>query len=247
MQTEEYDKLFQLEDAYWWFVGRRALARRLLSAYAPHAVDVLDLGCGTGAGLAETPAGQSATGLDPEPRALDYCRRRGLSRLVLGDGARLPFRDRSFDAAVALDVYEHIEDDAAALRETARVLRPGGTLVLSVPAFRLLWGPHDVALRHFRRYRREEVVAKLRSAGLEPVRTSYAIHSLFPAVLVSRIVEKLRPGPPHASLPKVSPRLNQALTEVLRREADQIVDRGRDLPWGSSVVAVARRPDADVT
>ena len=83
--------------------------------------------------------------------ALAYCAQRGLDHLVQGDGAKMPIASGSVDAIIGLDIFEHIEDDVAAFREAYRILRPGGALVLSVPAFKSLWGPHDVALMHFRR------------------------------------------------------------------------------------------------
>ncbi|MCW5937360.1 MAG: methyltransferase domain-containing protein [Fimbriimonadaceae bacterium] len=244
MQSEEYDKLFRLEEGYWWFVGRRRLARRLLHAANPRPDRVLDLGCGTGAGLAELSESVVSVGLDPWPPALGYCRRRGLSRLVRGDGSALPFASGSFDGVVALDVYEHIRDDRAALAETWRVLRPGGVVVLSVPAFRFLWGPHDVALHHFRRYRASEVRARLEGAGFQVERLSYAVFFLFPLVLASRVLERFRPGPPRASLPPVPKALNRVLARHLEYEARLTVEKGLRLPWGSSVVAVGRKPSA---
>lgn len=202
---------------------------------------ILDLGCGTGAVLQELAQIGSAAGLDMSPIALGFCRERGLSNLVIGRGERIPMRDACFDAVIALDVFEHIEDDAAAYREVARVLKPGGILVLSVPAFKSLWGPHDVALLHFRRYRLSEVRARLRKAGLEPRRLSYAIFLLFPLVALIRFFEKRKQGEAKASLPKLPNWLNRALIALQAAEAALVTLL--PLPWGSSVVGLARKPD----
>src|SRR5947208_349797 len=138
-----------LEDWYWWFVARRSAALRFLADYLPREtpVRILDAGCGTGAlleALRHDP-GRESVGLDFAEAALQFCRQRGYDRLVRGDLEALPFADARFDAVTALDVLEHVPDDHAAAREIARVLRPGGVLVASVPAYRFLWSSHDVA------------------------------------------------------------------------------------------------------
>lgn len=240
MQTEEYARLFEHEDRYWWFVGRRRLALRLLADAIPDGSTVLDLGCGTGAVLSEITRRYRAIGLDRSDLALAFSAKRGLRRLVLGDGSLLPFASMSFDGIVALDIFEHIEDDRTAFSEAFRVLAPGGALVLSVPAFRWLWGPHDVALMHQRRYRKHEVVEALRRAGFVVERASYSVFWLFPAVVLVRLRDKLRRGPAKVDLPAVSDWSNRALIRLQDWEGRWTARH--DLPWGSSVVAVARKP-----
>lgn len=238
MNPEEYQRMFTLEDHYWWFVGRRNLALQLLRRSLP-GKRVLDLGCGTGAVLKELEGWAEPVGADFSELALQFARGKVGAGLVLADGTTLPFSAASFDACVALDVFEHIEDDRAAMAECARVLRPGGVLVLSVPAYKSLFGPHDKALHHFRRYRRSEVRARLREAGLEPVKLSYGVFFLFPLVVLTRWLDKLRPNHTEAKLPKVPGWLNKALIGLCGLESKLI--QATSLPWGSSVVAVARK------
>ena len=242
MNPDEYRRMFELESHYWWFVARRRLAFRLLRR-ALKSVDrprVLDLGCGTGAVAAELAKCGEPIGADMSRLALDRARSRGSFGLVQADGSALPFAEATFDAAIGLDVFEHIEADQTAMNECARVLRPLGVLVLTVPAFRTLWGPHDVALHHFRRYRRREVRERLLAAGLTPVRLSYSVFFLFPLVLLIRLFEKGRRGPATASLPRVPSWMNSMLIALGGVEAALITLL--PLPWGSSVVAVARKP-----
>jgi len=240
LHTEEYAKMRALEDRYWWFVSRRALAQSLLQSAAPACRDVLDLGCGTGAYLNRLNEEYRAFGLDFSPHAVGFCRERGLPRLVKGDAQNLPFVDGSFDAIVSLDTFEHVEGDRAAMAEAFRVLRPGGTLVMNVPAFRWLWGPHDVALMHFRRYTKREVQELLTHAGFECRTVSYSVFFLFPIDMGIRALERLRQGKAEVRLPQVGAPANALLTGLMRAESRLI---GRvTLPWGSSVVAVGRKP-----
>jgi Methylase involved in ubiquinone/menaquinone biosynthesis len=241
VQTEEYRRLFAYEDRYWWFVARRRLALDWLARAAPGARRVLDLGCGTGALLGELGRGTIGYGVDRSEVALEYCRERGRRRLVLADAEALPFADRSLDAIVATDVIEHVAGDARAAAEARRVLRPGGVVILSVPAFAWLWGPHDVALMHHRRYRRAQVRALLEEAGFRVEKLSYSVFFLFPAVVAIRALDRLRKGEPEVRLPPVPGWLNRMLVALHALEA-RLAWR-LPLPWGSSVVAVARRPE----
>lgn len=244
MQTAEYDRMFALEDRYWWFVGRRRLALRLLKkalnvGSRPEPI-VLDLGCGTGVIAKEMSEWARPIGLDMSAQALAYCRQRGVAELVQADGEALPIRSGSVDAVLALDIFEHIAGDKAAFAEVFRVLKPGGVLVMSVPAFRWLWGPHDVALMHHRRYTRPEVRSRLSEAGFQIRRLSYNVFFLFPIVMLIRALEKLRRGPAKANLPSVPEWMNAALIDLQEVEARWIESFA--LPWGSSVIAVAKKP-----
>lgn len=242
MQTDEYAKLFENEDTYWWFVARRELALRLLHDAVgrnPEA-PVLDLGCGTGAVLSAMPETYRAVGVDMSELATDFCRQRGLRRLARADGTALPFRDASFSGIVALDIFEHIQDDHAAFAEAHRVLKPGGSLVLSVPAYRWLWGPHDVALMHHRRYQLREVKRCVRLAGFRVTRASYGVFLLFPLVVILRISDRLSRRPATVSLPRVDSSQNHALVRLQSLES-RLIAKGAPLPWGSSVVVVATK------
>jgi SAM-dependent methyltransferase len=240
VQVEEYGKLRDQEDSYWWFVARRELAIGLVKSHACPG-PILDMGCGTGAVLVELQALAPAVGLDVSPVALKFCRERGLDGLVAGDAQSLPFQPSTFSAVVALDVIEHVADDAAAVREAARALRPRGVLVINVPAFRSLWGPHDVALHHHRRYRAGEVRRLVEEAGLQVVKLSYGVFLLFPLVLLVRLVEKTRRGEAQVRLPRVPAWINRLLIGLQRLESKLM--SWISLPWGSSIVVVASKEE----
>jgi SAM-dependent methyltransferase len=242
MNTDEYQRMRETEDQYWWFVGRRNLAIGLLRRYLePKAKpEILDLGCGTGVISQEMGQWAEVLSLDMSDHALRFCRERGLTGLVRARGEFLPVKSDAFQAIVALDIFEHIDDHKAAFAQAERVLAPGGLLVLSVPAFQFLWGPHDVALHHFRRYTKRQVDAELKAAGFEVVKLTYSVFFLFPLVVLVRIIEKSKTGEAKASLAPLPKWLNTFLVGVQRFEAALI--SVVNLPWGSSVVAVARKP-----
>jgi len=131
------------------------------------------------------------TGLDQSPEAIRFCAEKGLGDVHLGDLCHLPFPDRSFDLVMATDIVEHIADDAAALREIRRVLKPRGHLLATVPAFRVLWGLQDEVSHHQRRYRMRELLGKLAAAGLVPQQHFYFNYLLFLPILAARHLMRL--------------------------------------------------------
>lgn len=229
-----------VEDHYWWFVSRRRLARLLLRQHGKLTGRLLDLGAGTGALLSELQPDYEAFGLDCAEESLKFCRQRGLNRLVLAFGEDLPFAGCSFDAIVALDTLEHIGPDSQALQAIRMALKPGGIVVINVPAYRWLWGPHDVALHHHRRYTRREIRNKAETAGLQVERISYSVFLLFPVVVLIRLIDKFRRKDAKVRLPEVSGPFNRFLVGLQDFESRMMLIGG--LPWGSSVVAVLRRP-----
>jgi SAM-dependent methyltransferase len=141
---------------------------------------------------------------------------------------------------VASDVLEHIEDDLAAVSEIARVLRPGGAAIISVPAHQWLFSEHDAALHHFRRYSKARLRDVLERGGFRIRRISYWNAALFPAICLHRLLVKLRRGHEPRSDIRSSPwPINQALAALLAVEA--AILRHAPLPWGVSLVGVAER------
>lgn len=245
MEEQDYRTTYELEASNWWFVGMRRMSLSLL-AKPPSGGSgrVLDVGCGTGIMLQSLEAHGSSTGLDLSTTALDFCRERGLTRLVQGRGEALPFADGSFSTVSAFGVVEHIEADAQAVAEWARVLEPGGQLVLLTSAYRWLWSGHDVSNHHARRYRTREVDRFLHDAHLVKDRTSYINCFLFPPILAIRLLERIarrgRPPAPHKNTAVVPDTLNRLLVLLLAVEGWFV--RRRGLPFGVSILARATKP-----
>lgn len=235
------------EQTHWWYVGMRALASALLDEIAVPAAGrdlaILDAGCGTGGSLIWLARYGRVTGLDLSPTALAFCRKRQLRRLVGGSIEQLPFPDATFDLVTTFDVLYHrwVADDARALRELHRVLRPGGWLLLRVPALPWLAGRHDNAVHTRHRYRRAEVVALLTAAGFAVRRATYVNVLLFPLVAGKRLLERWITAAP-TDLDATPDWLNPILARVLMLERRML--RVWTPPLGVSILALARRPDA---
>ena len=231
--------MYELEDTYWWFVARRELAIQFLAQVVPPNAKILDVGCGTGKGQESFGKLGTVFGVDFSQDALMFCHERGLQRIARANAEALPIQSEVFDTVVTLDTIEHIPDDHKAISEIARILKPGGVLLLNVPAYQWLWGPHDVALMHQRRYTRTQVRKLLTTNGFAIERLSYHIFFLFPLVALSRFMSKFKKGEPDAKLPSI-PKWVEAMFTIIQRGEAAIITRS-NLPWGSSIVAVARK------
>ena len=242
MDLSAYGKIFAIEERLWWYRGRRRICFRLLDRMlgpSPN-LDILDVGCGTGYNLLQLGRYGRAHGVDMSPEALEFCRRRGVDSVTLHKAGELPFADSSFDLLTAFDVIEHIEDDRAALREFARVLRPRGWLLIYTPALPWLYNEHDRIVHHKRRYRRAELGEKIQSAGYGVEHLAYANALVLPLVLLARALAKLGPPGRHQEMEVPHSLINSALTALCHAEEPLV--RHDLLPIGMSLVALARKP-----
>lgn len=231
MDEQEIRKSAALEDRHWWYAGRREVVRERVADLAPGRA--LDVGCGSGGTTAVLrDLGWSVTGLEHSPAGAELAASRGLP-VVRGDARALPFADETFDLVMSTDVWEHVEEDLDVAREAFRVCRPGGRLLVTVPAGQDLWSGHDVALGHVRRYERQQLVDLVRSAGFDVVDTMGWNVLLRPVARTRR-----RTNTSESEMAEINPALNWALRTVVRLEARLPVKQRR----GISLVLRARRP-----
>ncbi|HEY6980695.1 class I SAM-dependent methyltransferase [Reyranella sp.] len=233
----------RIEATHWWFVGRRRLfAREIARAGVPATARVLDVGTSTGTNLRmlRDLGFAEVEGLDLSEQAIRYCAEKGLGPVRRGDICAMPFAGSSFDLVLATDVIEHVEDDALALRETARVLEPGGAAIVTVPAFQTLYGLQDRVARHRRRYLKRDLAAKIRAAGLELRDIYYFNYLLFLPIWLARRLMDLFGARFESEAELNSPVLNWILGRVFAM--DVLSARLLSPPFGVSLFAIARKP-----
>jgi SAM-dependent methyltransferase len=244
VEPREYDAMFAVEDRHWWYRGVRNEIARAVRRFAPSPGRWLDAGCGTGGLLAGLSAMAPGTGIDISAIGLRLARSRGLTRLARSSVSSLPFGAGAFGVITSVDVLAHREADLPeALREHFRCLRPGGILVLQLPAFEALRGGHDDAVWTRRRYRKSEVAEILRSAGFELREIHYRNSLLFPLAAARRLLaRRFRSGEPRSDVSAVAGPINAALYGVLVLDAF-LRRAGLRFPFGLSVFCVAARGD----
>ena len=236
MDDDELRRSAELEQRHWWYSGRRALVRRLMRGVP--AGRGIDVGPGPGGNAAVLRSmGWQMTGVELTHTGALLCASRGVP-VVRGDARRLPVPDESVDLVMSTDAWEHIDDDEAVARESFRVLRPGGRLLVAVPAGMELWSGHDVALGHVRRYERQGLVDLVEAQG-------FVIHDIASWNVLLRPVARLRrshnqaaPDEGRSEMEAVAAPLNAGLRAAVAIESLLPVGRLR----GLSLVVRAFRP-----
>ena len=242
MNPKEYEALFEVEDRHWWFVALRREIALALRRHSPPASGWLDAGSGTGGLLANLHDGAPAfrVGLDSSLLGILLARFRRLADLAAGSVGALPFPSAVFGLITSIDVLCHRDvEETPALSEMHRCLRPGGVLILQVPAFSWLFGRHDRAVWTNRRFRRGEVERLLEQAGFRLRESFYRMSVLFPAAVLRRLWA--RRGNVDSDVRPASAAQNALFGGAARLES-ALAALGPRLPFGLSVFCVAEKP-----
>ena len=232
----EYAAVYRdLYERHWWFRAREPMLLREIEGHRPASGwgNVLDVGCGDGLFFDRLGAFGAVWGVEAD-ESLVPAGSRHRARIHLGPFDPTFEPGRRFGLVLMLDVLEHLPDPVAALRKAADLLEPNGRVLITVPAFRVLWTNHDDLNRHFVRYRRRHLTAVVKEAGLVVLSDRYFFQWLFPVKLGLRLLERL--GGRHSAPARVPPAwLNRVLLGLTRVE-QQTIGRLR-LPFGSSLMA----------
>ena len=243
------ERYARLSETYFWNTAHNDVALRALGphlqrlrARRDRPLRILDLGCGPGNTLRLLESHGLAFGIEYSTVALAVAQRRGLTRVVAADGSQLPLRSASVDCVVALEVVEHFADDLAVALEAFRVLRPGGVLVASVPAFMSLWRSHDELYGHHRRYTRAGFRGLMSAAGFAVARCDFIKCVYFLPLLVRARLDRARNGSTAGGDDFFE--LPAWLNELLRAQIvwEHRLGLNRLFPFGVSLLAIAQRP-----
>lgn len=231
----------EMESKHFWWAVRRGMVRELVGdVTAELPLTILDVGCGSGL------TGEMLTSLGAKVVGVDIQRQRDEMRIEFVEGDYLSVSDRlgSFDVVLALDAIEHFESETEVVSAIAANLRPGGHLVVTVPAYRFLWSSHDVAHHHYRRYTKGSLLRALTAAGLDVKRAGYVFMGLALPKAILALLERIthRQAPTGTGIDGLA---NRLASRYFGAETRVAMTRAGFLPFGTSVVAVAEKPSTN--
>lgn len=241
MELEAYRNMAATEDEHWWFCGRRAIAQAVIAALdLPSDATILEIGAGTGGNIPMLERFGRVTAVEMSDTAREIAREKTGRDFLPGYlPGNIPVADDSFDLVCLFDVLEHVAEDEASLDSIFRMLKPGGRVVLTVPAHQWMWSEHDVGLHHMRRYSRTLLRDRIEAAGFVLDRLSYTNAALFPVAALARLADRLRkPSLPAGHAVPPAP-LNAAMKAVFAAESRVVPSA--NLPFGVSLLAVFHR------
>ena len=243
MDRAAFAHMAATEATHWWFVGRRSVIDAILDGIdLPADGAILEAGCGTGGNLATLARRGHITAFDPHIDALAFAQNRHPD-VDIRQGAlpsELPYDDASFDLVAALDVLEHVEDDRSSAHALASLVRPGGWLLVTVPAHQALWGSHDRRLHHRRRYGRRQMLDLFAECDVDLVRVTPFNIVLSPIAMIYRVGERLL-GLDLGNQERLLPQPINATLGALFRLESEVVRRNLPIPFGLSYAAIYRR------
>jgi 2-polyprenyl-3-methyl-5-hydroxy-6-metoxy-1,4-benzoquinol methylase len=241
MEKSLYKTYELAEEKHWWFRGRRSIIDMFFKKYGIVAgkSHILDFGCNTGFFVGRLQEkGYEVKGIDMSSDAVEFGTKMGVRNLVVGK-TPVPFLSNSFDVFLALDVIEHIQDHDAAMRDLYRVLKPGGTAFVMVPAFMFMWGLQDKVAHHFRRYSKKELKQLVLRNGFKIERITYFNFFMFIPIAIVRILQRVVPPKRSSDFDINNMFINTILTKLFVFEARLM--KYINFPFGVSLIIVLKK------
>lgn len=249
MKSEYYSEYYEHENNHWWFKWRFDMITDIVESLPrDEHFRLLDAGCGTGQMTKLLERYGEAIGLELAPEAIEFARKRGVHNIVQGSITDPPFEPGSFDLVLSLDVIEHVDNDVQILDSLFNIVKPGGYLIVTVPAFQSLWSSHDEINHHKRRYRVPQLRSMIEDAGFDITRITYCNTAMFVPVFATRkfktALRSLRHADdvndPESDLAEYPKPVNDLLYHIVSTETK--LAKHVDMPFGVSILAVAQRP-----
>jgi SAM-dependent methyltransferase len=246
MELDAYRNMAATEDEHWWFCGRRAIGEAVIRDLGlPKDAKILEIGAGTGGNIAmlEKFGEVQAVEMSDLARRIAW-EKTGRDFLYGYLPDNIPVSPGSVDLICLFDVLEHVEEDQASLLSMRRLLKPGGKVVLTVPAHQWLWSTHDVGLHHMRRYSRSLLRQRIEEAGYRIEKLTYTNAALFPVAVLARLADRLRGSGGQAAGQAMPPApLNAAMKAMF--SAEKLIVPNATLPFGVSLLAVFSKAEAE--
>lgn len=242
MNPECYKLMAESEAEHWWFRAKADIVINQLENVVGsiRGKTILDIGCGTGYMMKRLKElGAHVYGVDMSEAAARFAQEKVCSDVRVGEAENIPFPDHSFDIVLALDVIEHVDDDSKAVREAFRVLKQGGIMIATVPAFMFLWSKQDERLHHKRRYRKSEFL-RLFNSDFEIRKLTYYNTLLFPPIAGVRFAQKLFPIFGEKDEVEVTGAFTNSVLYKIFGFEKHLVNR-LQLPFGVSLIGVMRK------
>jgi SAM-dependent methyltransferase len=240
MSPDAYLDMVATEDTHWWYTARRAILATVIESLAlPANAKILEVGVGTGGNIGLLSGFGRVSGVEMNTTALALAKTKAAGRAELLQGHcpdAIPFVDERFDLICLFDVLEHIEDDTETLKQLQRRLRPGGRLLITVPAYAWLWSQHDAFMHHHRRYTATSLQQVIARAGLKTARMTYFNTLLAPMIMLARALSALFKAKALAGVQTPAAVINRLLHGVFISERGWL--KLRNLPFGISLLAV---------
>lgn len=240
MEKYLYQDLYDLEDRHWWHIAKRKSVSTFIDQFiTSKKPKILDIGCGTGRNIKELSKFGQVWGLDISSEALSFCKKRGITKVRLGTAQKTNFPEKTFDIVTLLDVLEHV-NELSTLNEINRILKNGGFIIITVPAFNFLWSEWDKVLHHKRRYTKKSLQKILVASGFKVTKISYLYSFLILPTMIIRFLKSAFLKKSYKSdFQILPPFLNSFLGIVSSIERAVMIKK--DIPFGTSILCIAKK------